>query len=205
MSVSSMAKAPERIEIAEEDILRAHVYQLLAGFLAEPPDQARLRLAAEMSGDDSELGKAVQAFSRVAARTTEDQVAQEYQDLFIGIGRGELLPFGSYYLTGFLHEKPLAALRSDMERLGIARPDSVKEPEDHIAAVLDMMAGLITGAFGEPADIALQKEFFDRHVGSWAKHFFRDLEAAKASTLYATLGTVGRVFMDIEEIAFAMD
>ncbi|MDP2781639.1 molecular chaperone [Devosia sp.] len=200
-----MTGAAERSAIAEEDLLRARLYRLLARFLARPPSREELALAAAMSGDHSELGKAVQAFSEVAARQGEDGVAQEFHDLFIGLGRGELLPYESYYLTGFLHEKPLAQLRRDMEALGIAGDESSPETEDHIAALMDMMAGLIEGSFGAPADIATQKKFFDHHVGSWAKHFFRELEGAKSSVLYATLGQVGRVFMDIEEVAFSMD
>ena len=200
-----MTGAAEQAAIAEEDLLRARLYRLLARFLARPPDREYLALAAAMSGDRSELGKAVQAFSEVAARQREDIVTQEFHDLFIGLGRGELLPYASYYLTGFLHEKPLARLRRDMAVLGIAGDESSSEPEDHIAALMDMMAGLIEGSFGAPADIATQKKFFDDHIGSWAKHFYRELEGAKSSVLYATLGQVGRVFMDIEDVAFSMN
>lgn len=202
---SRMAEAENQSDIAEEDVLRANLYRLLARFLARPPGAEELTLAAGMNGDGSELGKAVEAFSRVAARQSADLIAQEYHDLFIGLGRGELLPYASYYLTGFLNEKPLAKLRNDMMLLGIGSDESVKDPEDHIAALMDMMAGLIDGTFGEAVDIAVQKKFFDEHVGSWAPHFFRDLEGAKSSVLYATLGAVGRVFMKIEEVAFAME
>lgn len=200
-----MSGTAERPIVAEEDLLRAQLYRLVARFLARPPSREDLALAAAMSGDQSELGKAVQAFSEVAARQAHDGVVQEYHDLFIGVGRGELLPYASYYLTGFLHEKPLATLRQDMAALGIARDESSSEPEDHIAALMEMIAGLIEGTFGPPADIATQKKFFGDHIGSWAKHFFRDLEGAKASALYATLGRVGGVFMEIEQAAFSMD
>ncbi len=187
-----------------EDELRAHLYRLLARFLAGPPQTRDLAIGAAMRGDASDLGLAVQTFAHLCARTEPDQVRQEYQDLFIGLGRGELLPFGSYYLTGFLHEKPLAKLRNDMARLGIERDPAVKEPEDHIAALMDMMAGLILGDFGAPAPLEEQRRFFEAHVSSWAGHFFADLEAAKSSVLYAALGAIGRRFMTIEETAFAM-
>lgn len=190
--------------LAPEDELRAHVYKLLAQFLAGPPDQQQLAAAAEMRGGDTELGKAVATFTHLCARTDPEQAAQEYHDLFIGIGRGELLPFGSYYLTGFLHEKPLAKLRNDMAQLGIERAPDVKEPEDHIAALAEIMAGLITGAYGEPASLEQQRTFFESHIATWAEHFFADLEGAKSSVLYAALGTIGRLFMDIEETAFSM-
>ncbi|MBZ0215561.1 MAG: molecular chaperone TorD family protein [Fimbriimonadaceae bacterium] len=193
------------IDIPEEDVLRAHLYRLLAGYLARPPSEETLTAAASMSGDESELGRAVHSFGRIARGVTVAQVDKEYHDLFIGLGRGELLPYASYYLTGFLMEKPLARLRTDMDRLGIARNESVKEPEDHVGALMDMMAGLILGAFAEPGDVAAQKRFFDDHIGQWASHFFRDLEGAKSSVFYATLGTIGRIFMEIEQTAFSMD
>lgn len=190
--------------LAPEDELRAHLYRLLARFLAKPPGQRNLEIGASMSGDATELGKAVHTFAHLCGRTQPDEAAREYHDLFIGVGRGELLPFGSYYLTGFLHEKPLAKLRKDMARLGIERDPSVKEPEDHIAALLDMMAGMILGDFGRHASLQEQKQFFEAHVSSWAGHFFADLEAAKSSVLYAALGAIGGRFMTIEETAFAM-
>ena len=189
---------------AEEE-LRAQLYRLLAYFLHKPADKDGLTAAAEMAGDDTDLGRAIAAFAHIAAKSDPAAIAQEYHDLFIGVGRGELLPYGSYYLTGFLHEKPLAKLRNDMSRLGIERRESVREPEDHIAALCEMMSGLIAGDFGEPATLDEQKAFFDAHLGSWAKHFFTDLEAAKSSVLYGALGTVGRCFMDIEQVAFTMD
>lgn len=190
--------------LAQEDALRAQMYSFLARLLAAPPDAALLEAVSKMEGDDTVIGKAMLSFGKLAERTDLATAVQEYNDLFIGLARGELLPYGSYYLTGFLHEKPLAKLRNDMAALGIKRPDSVKEPEDHIAALMDMMAGLISGTFGKPATLAEQKKFFEAHISSWASHFFADLEGAKSSVLYAALGSIGRSFMEIEETAFSM-
>ena len=91
-----------------------------------------------------------------------------------------MLPFCSYYLTGFLNEKPLAALRMDMDELGIGRAEGVKDPEDQIASLCEMMAGMITGAFGEPVGLDRQRAFFDKHIGCWAPRFFKDLQAAES-------------------------
>jgi TorA maturation chaperone TorD len=189
---------------ATEDVLRAQVYRLIARFLTTPPTDADLAAGAALAGGDSALGRAITAFARVCGRCDATAVAEEYQALFIGLVRGELIPFGSYYLTGFLHEKPLAKLRQDMQRLGIERDAGVSEPEDHIASVCEAMAGLIDGTFGGPLPLEEQKHFYTTHVGSWAHVFFRDLEIAKASVLYAALGSVGRTFLEIEEEAFAM-
>ena len=192
-------------EIQPEECLRAHQYQLLARFLAAPPDAALLRLASGLEGDRTEFGEALGALARVAARLTPEAASREYHALFIGVVRGELLPYGSYYRTGFLYEQPLAELRKDMARLGIARADDVKEPEDHIAALCDMMAGLITGAFGAPVGLAGQRIFFETHLAPWAGRFFADLEGARSATLYTPIGTMGRVFMAIEQTAFGME
>lgn len=199
-----MTSAELETRIAEEDKLRADLYDFLGRLLAAPPDQALLDKSATLSGDESKLGRAIRALSRVASATTPQAAESEYTALFIGVGRGELLPYTSYYLTGFLNEKPLATLRDDMRMLGISRSPDVYEPEDHIASLLEMMAGMIMGRFGKPVSIDRSREFFDKHIGPWAGHFFTDLEGAKNSVLYAPVGSAGRVFMEIEKEAFQM-
>jgi TorA maturation chaperone TorD len=190
--------------VEAEEAQRAQLYRLLSRLLAAPPDRALLDLVSGLEGDDTSLGRGIATLAARAAETSPQAAADEYGDLFIGIGRGELVPFASYYLTGFLNEKPLARLRGEMARLGIARADHVKEPEDHIAALCEMMAGLIEGSFGEPAPLGAQRRFFDGHLAAWAPQFFADLESAKASVLYVPVGTVGQAFMAIEATAFTM-
>ncbi len=192
------------MKVADEDGLRADLYNFVGLMLSAPPDQLLLDQCAGLSGDDSELGKAIAALSRVAKATKPAKVESEFNALFVGLGRGELLPYASYYLTGFLNEKPLAALRADMAARGITRAPNVYEPEDNIASLMEMMGGMIVGRFGEPASIEVQKTFFNKHIASWAEHFFADLEAAKNSVLYASLGSVGKAFMEIEREAFRM-
>jgi TorA maturation chaperone TorD len=192
------------LDIAEEDRLRAQWYGLLARFLSAPPDAATLELARGLVGDDSELGKGVKAFAAAAKGATVEALDEEFFDLFTGVGQGELLPYASYYLTGFLNEKPLAALRQDMDELGIARAEDVKEPEDHLASLCEMMAGMITGAFGAPVDLDKQRWFFDKHIGCWAPRFFEDLQAARSAAFYMPVGMIGSVFMAVESQAFEM-
>ncbi len=199
------AAANKSAEINEEDRLRAQMYRLLAGLFARQPDRTALDRVAALNGDDgSQLGRALGTLGRVAATSDPAVVDDEFHDLFIGVGRGELMPYGSYYLTGFVYEKPLARLREEMARLGIARAESLREPEDNIASLCEMMAGLIEGDFGAPADLATQRKFFDAHIGPWAGQFFADLEAAKSARFYMPVGTVGRIFMEIEATAFEM-
>jgi TorA maturation chaperone TorD len=200
-----LAAEASTADILPEEWLRAQHYQLFARFLAAPADAGLLDLASGFEGDDSEFGQALAELAGRAGQVTPEAASREYHDLFIGIGRGELVPYGSYYLTGFLNEKPLAKLRGDMARLGMARAEAVKEPEDHIAALCEMMAGLITGTFGAPLELVAQRAFFDRHLASWAPLFFEDLEKAKSAWLYAPVGRLGRVFMGIEKTAFMME
>ena len=201
--MNQTAAAPE-IGITEEDRLRADLYGFLSALLSAPPDRILLARAARLTGDDTVLGRAIAALARLAQAATPAAVEREFTDLFIGLGRGELLPYASYYLTGFLNEKPLAQVRRDMTVLQIARAPNVFEPEDNIAILMEMMAGMIEGRFGTPAALAAQRDFFNRHIAPWAGHFFADLEGAKASVFYAPVGAVGRQFMQIEREAFRL-
>ena len=191
--------------LAEEERLRADLYGLLARLLSRPADAQDLDIAAGLRGDKSDLGEGITALSKVAAKTSTEAAEREFNALFIGLGRGELLPYGSFYLTGFLNEKPLALLRGHMEKLGIARNADVKEPEDHIATLCEIMAGLITGDLGDSMSIGDQEAFFNTHLAPWAEHFFTDLEGAEGSFFYAPVGKIGRAFMRIEFEAFRMD
>lgn len=195
---------------------RARAYSLLSTLLARPPDSSLLQRLCCLRSDGTRLGEALGALGESAAATEERAVEREFHDLFIGLGRGELLPYASYYLTGFLHERPLARLRGDLAALGIARAEGVAEPEDHIASLCDVMAGLIDGSLGEAAlsgDRAVaaswggaepDRRFFERHLRPWAGRFFADLESAGAARFYRAVGTVGRTFIEIETEAFAL-
>lgn len=192
-------------KISEEDKLRADLYDFLAVLLAGPPSADLLKKTAALTGDDSDLGRAIKSMARVALVTKASAATSEFNALFIGLGRGELLPYASFYLTGFLNEKPLAALRKDMAALRIARAPNVFEPEDNIASLFEMMAGMITGRFGDPVPVERQISYFNKHIAPWATHFFTDLEGAKNSVFYASLGAAGKAFMDIEREAFRMN
>jgi TorA maturation chaperone TorD len=183
-------------------VARAREYALLAALLMRAPDAALLRRLARLEGGASALGAAHAALAAAAAATVADTVGREYFDLFIGVGRGELLPYASFYLTGFLHERPLARLRADLESAGIERTPGQSEPEDHAAILCEIMAGLIDGDFA--ASVAQQRQIFDRHLAPWMARFFADLEGAKAASFYRPVGTIGRLFIDIETQAFAL-
>ena len=199
-----MAEAATALNISEEDALRADLYDFLGALLAAPPSEDLLKKAAGLTGYETDIGRGVRALSAIARAMAPGAAREEFEALFIGLGRGELMPFGSYYLTGFLNEKPLATLRNDMARLGIERAPNVYEPEDNIASLCEMMAGMIRGRFYAAASLDEQKRFFNTHVSPWAGHFFSDLEGAKNSVLYAPVGAIGKAFMEIEREAFRM-
>ena len=188
--------------VDEVDAARGQEYALLAALLVRAPDAEFLGRLARLRGDASPLGVAHAALAEAALQTTADKVQREYFDLFIGLGRGELMPYGSYYLTGFLHERPLQRLRQDLDELGIKRSDGNIEPEDHAAILCEVMAGLAGGQFAAPA--GSDRRMFERHLKPWIGRFFADLERAEGAEFYARVGTVGRLFIDIETDAFAL-
>jgi len=188
--------------VDETAVARSQEYALLAALLACPPDAGLLKRLARLESDGTPLGLAHKALARAAAEKDAAAVAREYFDLFIGVGRGELLPYGSYYLTGFLHERPLTRLRADLVDLGIARVEGQCEPEDHAAILCEIMAGLVAGEFAAPVE--RQRYFFDRHLAPWTARFFADLEAAKGADFYRPVGAIGRLFIEIETQAFAL-
>jgi len=194
----------DAICVDDEDRQRGGIYGLLASLLTAPPDQRQLLALRALSGDASPLGRAVADLAAVAAEVTPEQASAEFDDLFIGLGRGQVVPYASSYLTGFLNEKPLALLRADLARLGIARAEGIGEPEDHAGILCEVMQGLIDGSFGSPAALTRQRDFLGAHLASWWEHFFTDLEAAPAAHLYRPLGRIGRLFAGIEAEAFAM-
>lgn len=194
----------ENLTLADVDSARADLYNFLGALLAGPPDELLLTQTAGLSGDQTELGQAIGTLARVAKVCKPKAVTSEFNALFIGLSRGELLPFASYYLTGFLNEKPLAVLRRDMLALGLERSANVFEPEDSIASLMEMMGAMIAGRFGPPAELEAQRTFFNAHIKPWAAHFFTDLEEAKGSVFYAPVGTVGKIFMSVEAEAFRM-
>ncbi|MFN7002964.1 MAG: molecular chaperone [Roseinatronobacter sp.] len=184
------------------DIARSEQYRFVARMLASAPDAQFLDQIAQLQGDDSAMGQSFGALARGAAQTNAEKVAREYFELFVGVGRGELLPYASFYLTGFLNERPLADLRSDLAQLGVARAEGRHEPEDHIALLFEVMADMAAGEIA--ADTQTQAAFFARHIAPWAAQFFDDLAIAPSADFYRPLAEIGRLLTDIESRAFAL-
>ena len=190
------------VEIDHVDANRAQEYALLAMLLARPPDAAMLSRIAKLHGDATPLGLAHLALARAADNASAERIEREYFTLFVGVGRGALLPYGSYYLTGFLNERPLARLREDLRAHGIERAEGQAEPEDHVAILCEIMSGMASGQF--PVAVQMQQRFFEKHLVTWIGRFFVDLERAEAADFYRDVGALGRLFLETETEAFRL-
>jgi len=184
------------------DAARAQQYTLLATLLAAAPSSVLLDQIASLRGDTTAIGIAHAALGEAAADAVVTEVEREYFELFVGLGRGELLPYASYYLTGFLNERPLSRLREDLAALGIERVDTNFEPEDHAATLCEIMAGFAGGRLEAPQQS--QRAFFEKHLSPWMGRLFADIEAAAHAKFYRSVGVLGRVFIEIETKAFAL-
>ena len=188
-----------------EDQLRADMYSFLANLLRAEQSAELVGQLTKLESDESPIGKSIKTLSKLASSLDLPTIRDEYVRIFIGVGRGEILPFASYYLTGFLKDKPLAKLRNDMKEIGIQLAENVKEPEDHIASLFDMMSGLILGKFSKRFSSGEQKEFFNKHLASWVDLLMRYIESSRIAVFYSPIGTIGREFMEIERSSFSMD
>jgi TorA maturation chaperone TorD len=187
----------------DENLLwRAQTYALLASFLSSPPSQELLNhvIKIDVTEPTSPMGKQWLTLINAARMIKAEDIVDEYQTLFIGVTHGELIPYGSYYQTGFLMEEPLAILRTDLGQLGLERQEDVAEPEDHAAAMCDVMR-LILIAEGTP--VVTADVFFTRHLQPWLHRFFDDMSKNSNANFYKSLGLFGSKFMQLEQGLFA--
>lgn len=196
--------------IAAEDQVRADFYALLASLFYRAPDDRLLQaivIANEPSAEASdELLLAWRALAQASAVVSHEVLDEEYESVFVGVGRAPVLLYGSFYIAGFMMEKPLAALRDDLAALGFARYAETHEPEDHLAALCDVMRGLILGDLADaPADIAVQKQFFARHIQPWAGKCCDAIQTYEHSNYYRRVAALAKVFFEIETEAFEIE
>ena len=190
------------VVLDEVDQARMREYLMLGSLLRQAPSKALLDDIARLQGDASTLGLLRMSLAEAAEATDAEAESREFFRLFVGVGRGELLPYASYYLTGFLHERPLARVREEMGKLGIERAEGLFEPEDHLGILLEVMAGLVGGEF--PGGPEAEARFFSRHVQPFAGRVFDDLEACASTHFYKAVARAGAAFIAIETEGFAL-
>ena len=204
--VTAEAVGAERVpaprQIDEIDHARAREYLLLAALLSRSPDAQMIEHLAGQSGDATPLGAAHAALGAAAASIKAEGIEREYFDLFVGLGRGELFPYASYYLTGYLYGRPLARIRETLKQLGVERTEGQSEPEDHAVVLLEVMAGLASGQIVASGQV--ERDIFETHLKPWIGRFFSDLEYAQSAKFYVRVGTLGRIFTEVETEGFSI-
>ena len=193
------------LKAGQEQQYRASAYSILGALLRKVPEKEVLEHVANFSKvavDEDELLLSMSTLGLAAQSSELSAIDDEYHDLFIGLGRGELVPYGSWYLTGYLMEKPLSLLRDDLRALGFERDENIVEPEDHVAALCEVMALLIANESqigDENVDIETQTIFFEKHMNEWINRFFDDLSTAESAVFYRAVGRFGLAFMNLEK------
>lgn len=193
------AETPDTHTLAlSEARVRADTYSLLAALLRAPPGPELLnRLSAlEVADAADDFSRALVSLKLAARQVTAAEIDDEFHTLFVGLGRGELVPYASWYLTGFLMEQPLGELRRDLAMLGFDRQEGVCEPEDHIAAICEVLSMLILDGAD---DIDTHRGFFDKHFGCWVGRFFTDLGASDSAVFYRAVAGLGSAFTELEQ------
>lgn len=188
--------------VDEIDRARAQEYALLATLLTRSPDAELLSRLAALRGDASPIGIVHIALAEAARRTDQERASREFFALFAGLGEGALLPFASHYLAETLYGRPLVRVRETLDGLGIEKTPGRSDPEDHAGFLCEIMAGLAGGSIAAPD--GADRDFFERHLSPWIRRFFIDLERAQSADFYASVGALGRTFIDIEAEAFAL-
>jgi TorA maturation chaperone TorD len=187
--------------VEEIDRARAQEYALLATLLSRSPDSVLLSRLADLPDDASPIGVAHGAVREAAVWVNEETAAREHFALFAGLREGSLLPYSSHYVAETLYGRPLARLRETLQGFGIEIAPERSEPEDHVAILCEVMAGLADGSI--PAPAGAEREFFQEHLSPWIGRSFFDLEHAEAADFYSAVGLLGRTFVDLEAEAFS--
>ncbi len=200
MSLSAVDPV-EQIRLVPEEQARADIYRLLGNLLAAPPDMDGLIMLQSLDGGDGPWAGLWTALRDAARSTDVSGLEEEFNRLFIGLGRGELVPYASFYLAGFLMEKPLAELRGELGRFGLQRQVEVAEPEDHAAALCEVMGLLIEE---NRLNFTNSRVFYQAYIGSWLGRFFQDLGQADGAHFYRAVADLGRHFMEIEQAYYDM-
>jgi TorA maturation chaperone TorD len=206
---SEVKVAPVTLALADEDQARADFYALLARLLLAAPDAGLLAALGQAepvsASGEFALEDAWLALTQAASVMDAAAVAGEFSALFESIGNPLLNPNASFYIAGHLNDVPLAELRQDLMRLGLARAPGVGEFEDHLGALCETMRVLVAGAPGiQRRPLAVQKTFFETHIRPWYAACLADIDRAEPANFYRVVARVADAFLSIEAQAFAV-
>ena len=192
----------------DEETARSELYGILAGVLyAFPAIEliAQIRVAAtDTPAAGAFLEEPWRNFVGVTRSMSDQAIKDEYDALFGGVGKPEVYLYGSHYLSGFLNEKPLARLRTELQSLGLERSEAMSDTEDHFAYLCEVMRYLIAGDDVAVANLTRQREFFSTHIQPWALLMCDDIQSNTKANFYASLAELIRAFMGIESQGFDM-
>ncbi len=189
--------------IKDEQVYRASAYGLLAALLRAAPGRELLDHLCRLtpSGERSDtLAEAMSELAAAARDADPERLEEEYSTLFIGIGKGEIVPYASWYLTGYLMEQPLGDLRDDLRELGFERSHDTCEPEDHAAAIFEVFSVMITDRFS----LSVQQRFFDKHMKPWFGRFFADLGKTRSADFFVSVARFGAAYIELEQAYLSM-
>ena len=190
----------------DEDAVRADVWGLLAQLFIEAPSPQVLSLLVGMRGSDNAEESALQLawshFLSTAATVTPEQVRDEFESLFGGTGRPAVYVYGSFYLAGALHEKPLARLRADLQVIGLSRRMDLGESEDHFAVLAETMRFLIAGDDPAVCTLTRQRDLYQSHIQPWGAQMCEAIEGDRSAHFYRALAAFTREFLQVEQMAF---
>jgi TorA maturation chaperone TorD len=203
-----MKESPPISTALDEEVARAELYGLLASLWYAAPDAELLDAFSVAPTEAPAAGAFLEEPWRqlvgVARETSLAAVRSEYDALFGGIGKPEIYVFGSFYLSGFLNDKPVAQLRTDLARLGLARSDVVSETEDHVACLFEVMRYLIAGDDVEVANLTQQQRFFSTHLQPWLPALCDAVAQHPKARFYAALANLTAAFAQVEAQGFDM-
>jgi TorA maturation chaperone TorD len=210
VTAGGTAEAPDAVRgsaLTDEDRARADLYAVLARLFYAAPDRALLDALARheglFGGDDVPLGQAWNALARAARAADPDALSIEYDSVFVGVGKAEVTLYCSHYLASAGRERIVVALRDELRELGLARTGQTHEPEDHLAALCEVMRHLVSRASDEDV-IGRQKQFFLRYISNAYIQLTDEILGAAATQFYKDVARVTRVFFDVESQSFEM-
>ena len=186
--------------IAPEEQARANFYGLLARLFYAPPDAALLQ-AISLDTLEGELAQPWEELKRAAAAADPEAVREEYETAFIGTGKAPVTLYSTAYTIRNPGEAPLAALRGELAKLGLARHASASEPEDHIAALLEVMRHLVAE---QQKDLEEQRRFFNRWIHPVVEPLCSAIERSDKTAFYKPVARFAKGFCTLEHVAFEM-